>query len=416
MNPEKNSGVQLQCGLLGKKLGHSYSPAIHRLLSDYSYTLFEKDETELEGFLKSGSFDGLNVTIPYKKAVLPYCDEISDTVRTIGSVNTIVRRPDGTLYGDNTDADGFACMVQHSGIRVHGEKVLVLGSGGASVTVCHVLRQLGAGEVVVISRGGENHYGNLDRHSDAGVIVNTTPLGMYPNNGTAPLSLQQFPNCRGVLDVVYNPERTALCLEAERLQIPFCSGLRMLVAQARRSAELFTGQPIDGSRVDEICRILSSSMRNIVLIGMPGSGKSAVGEALSRLLNRPLIDADEAFTETAGMSPAEYLPKYGEPAFRDLECRVLAELGKRSGCILATGGGCILREENYDTLHQNGTIFWICRDISELSREGRPLSQGADLSAMYAVRQPRYARFADYKIDNNGSVADAAAAIKELIL
>ena len=405
----------LRCGLLGKTLGHSYSPAIHSRLGNYSYTLFEKTEEELDAFLRSGCFDGLNVTIPYKKAVLPYCDEVSDTVRAIGSVNTIVRRPDGTLCGDNTDADGFAYMIRCSGISVAGEKALVLGSGGASLTACHVLRQLGAREVIVISRTGENNYDNLQKHRDAGIIVNTTPLGMYPKNGTAALSLEGFPDCRGVLDVVYNPERTALCLEAERLGIPHISGLRMLVAQARRSAEQFMGREIPDGKVEEIYRALSGSMQNIVLIGMPGSGKSAIGNALAALLNRPLIDADDAFTETAGMPPSEYLPKYGEPAFRDLECRVLAELGKRSGCILATGGGCILREENYQSLHQNGTIFWIKRELSRLPRDGRPLSQGADLAAMYAVRSPRYARFADHIIENTGTVADAAAAIKELI-
>jgi len=405
----------LKCGLLGKKLGHSYSPAIHKELGNYRYDLFEKTEDELDAFLRSGEFDGLNVTIPYKKAVLPYCSEVSDTVRAIGSVNTILRRPDGTLYGDNTDADGFAYMVKCSGIPVAGEKALVLGSGGASLTVCHVLRQLGAREVVVISRTGENNYENLDRHRDAGIIVNTTPVGMYPNNGAAPLSLTAFPHCRGVLDVVYNPERTALCLEAERLGIPCLSGLRMLVAQARRSAEQFIGEAIPDSRVEEIYRELSTAMQNIVLIGMPGSGKSSVGRMLEVVLNRPLIDADEAFTEKAGMPPSEYLPLYGEPAFRDLECQVLAELGKRSGCIIATGGGCILREENYDSLHQNGTIFWLRRDIDRLPREGRPLSQQADLHAMYEIRRPRYERFADHIIENSGTISDAARAILEVL-
>ena len=405
----------MRCGLLGKKLGHSYSPLIHSRLADYRYELFEKREDELGEFLRSGCFDGLNVTIPYKKAVIPYLDEVSDTARAIGSVNTIVRRADGTLCGDNTDAFGFSRMISDSGIDVTGAKALVLGSGGASLTACHVLRQLGAKEVIVISRSGENNYENLSRHADAEIIVNTTPVGMYPENGKAPLSLRRFPRCRGVLDVIYNPVRTALSLEAEELGIPCRTGLLMLVAQAKRAAELFLGQPIPDEKIGAIERELSASMQNIVLIGMPGSGKSAVGKALAALLDRPLIDADEAFTEAAGMKPSEYLPKFGEPAFRDLECEVLAELGKRSGCIIATGGGCILREENYRSLHQNGRIFWLQRELSALPTEGRPLSQSTDLSAMYEKRRPLYARFADHIIENSGSIEAAADAIREAL-
>lgn len=405
----------LRCGLLGKTLGHSYSPAIHRELGNYRYDLFEKQEAELESFLKGDTFDGLNVTIPYKKAVIPYLSELSDTAQAIGSVNTIVRRPDGTLFGDNTDADGFRYMVQCSGIHLQGQKALVLGSGGASVTVCHVLRKLGASEVVVISRSGPDNYENLYRHADASIIVNTTPVGMYPHNGAAPLSLSAFPQCRGVLDVVYNPARTALCLEAESLDIPYCTGLSMLVAQAKRAAELFQGTSISNRKIEEITRSLSASMQNIVLIGMPGSGKTSVGQALSELLNRPLLDADAAFTELAGLSPAEYLPKFGETAFRNLECQVLAELGKHSGCIIASGGGCVLREENYAALHQNSIIFWIRRDISRLPREGRPLSQRTDLQTMYETRKPHYARFADHIIENETTIEAAAAAIKEAL-
>lgn len=405
----------MRCGLLGKKLGHSYSPIIHSQLADYRYELFEKQENELGEFLRSGCFDGLNVTIPYKKAVIPYLDEISDAARSIGSVNTIVRRPDGTLFGDNTDAFGFSCMISDSGMKVAGAKALVLGSGGASLTACHVLRKLGAREVIVISRHGEDNYENLHRHADTEIIVNTTPVGMYPETGTAPLSLRNFPRCRGVLDVIYNPARTALALEAEELGIPCRTGLLMLVAQAKRAAELFLGQSIPDEKIGAIEKILSASMQNIVLIGMPGSGKSAVGKELARLLNRPLVDTDEAFAALAGMKPSEYLPKYGEPAFRDLECEVLAELGKRSGCILSTGGGCILREENYRSLHQNGRIFWLQRDLSLLPTAGRPLSQSTDLSAMYERRRPLYARFADHIIENSGTVEDAANAIKEVL-
>lgn len=405
----------LRCGLLGKTLGHSYSPAIHRRLGDYSYVLFEKMEEELDGFLRSGEFDGLNVTIPYKKAVVPYCAELSPAAKALGSVNTIVRRPDGSLYGDNTDLAGFRYMVKCSGVSVDREKALVLGSGGASVTVVEALRQLGAREVVVISRSGENNYENLDRHRDAALIVNTTPVGMYPNNGKAALSLEGFPALRGVLDVVYNPAKTALILDAERRGIPCLSGLRMLVAQAKASAEQFTGTAIPDSRVEEIFRELAAETGNIVLVGMPGSGKSAVGWAVARELGRPFFDADREIVSAAGMEIPAIFATQGETAFRDLECRVLAELGKKSGCVIATGGGSVLREENYDALHQNGTIFWLRRDLTKLPREGRPLSQNADLAAMYEARKPRYERFADHAVDNDGPLPDTVQQILDVL-
>ena len=401
----------LRCGLLGKTLGHSYSPAIHRHLGDYSYVLFEKAEDELDGFLRSGDFDGLNVTIPYKKAVVPYCAALSPAARALGSVNTIVRRPDGTLYGDNTDLAGFLYMVKCSGVAVAGEKALVLGSGGASVTVVEALRQLGAREVVVISRCGENNYENLDRHRDAALIVNTTPVGMYPNNGKAALSLDGFPNLRGVLDVVYNPARTALILDAERRGIPCLSGLRMLVAQAKASAGQFTGTEIPDSRVEDIFRELSAETGNVVLVGMPGSGKSAVGRAVAEALGRPFLDADREIVRAAGMEIPKIFATRGEGTFRDLESRVLAELGKKSGCVIATGGGSVLREENYDSLHQNGTIFWIQRNLNVLPRDGRPLSRNADLAAMYEARKPRYERFADHAVNNDGPLADTVRQI-----
>ena len=253
----------LKCGLLGEKLGHSYSPQIHSMLADYEYKLFEKSPEELEDFLKSGEFDGLNVTIPYKKSVMPYCAELSPTAAQIGSVNTIVRRSDGSLYGDNTDAFGFENLILHNGIEVKGKKALVLGTGGASVTAQAVLKNLGASEVVVISRKGEDNYENIAKHADAEIIANTTPVGMYPNNGKAAVDLTQFPKLSGVLDVVYNPARTALLLQAEKLCIPCAGGLYMLVSQAKRSCELFTGKSIPDSEIDRIERVLSHQMQNM---------------------------------------------------------------------------------------------------------------------------------------------------------
>lgn len=405
----------LKCGLLGQKLGHSYSPAIHGMLADYDYQLFEREPEQLEDFLKNGDWDGINVTIPYKKAVLPYCAELSDTARRIGSVNTIVRRPDGSLYGDNTDAYGFESLVGKSGIDVRGKKALVLGSGGASVTVVAVLKLLGAESVTVISRGGEDNYDNLDKHADARIIANTTPVGMYPNNGQAAVDLAQFPQCEGVLDVVYNPARTALLLQAEKLGIPCAGGLYMLVAQAKRSSELFTGSSIPDSEIGRIEKVLSGQMKNIVLVGMPSSGKSTLAAALGERLGRPVYEADALIEQEADMDIPAIFARYGEGHFRALETEILSRLGKLSGAVISTGGGCVTREENYDLLHQNGTIVWLQRGTEKLDKTGRPLSLKNDLNEMYQKREPMYRRFADAAVDNNGSVEATLEQILEVL-
>ncbi len=403
----------LRCGLLGEKLGHSYSPAIHALLGEYEYRLYEKAPDEVESFLRSGDFDGLNVTIPYKKTVLPLCADLSDEARAIGSVNTLVRRPDGTLFGDNTDAWGFRYLLSSAGIDPRGQKALVLGSGGASVMAVYVLKTLGASDVTVISRSGPDNYQNLDRHADAELIVNTTPVGMYPNNGAAAVDLTRFPRCRGVADVVYNPARTALLLQAEALGIPHAGGLGMLVGQALRASERFQGRALDTGLVGSITEKLRRESGNIILIGMPGCGKSTLAARLHELTGRPVFDADERVVSLAGKTIPEIFAGSGEAGFRALETQALAELGKLSGAILATGGGCVTREENYPLLHQNGTIFWLRRDTALLPREGRPLSENADLAAMYEQRAPLYARFADRIIDNDGAAEATARKILE---
>ena len=405
----------LKCGLLGEKLGHSYSPQIHSMLADYEYKLFEKSPEELEDFLKSGEFDGLNVTIPYKKSVMPYCAELSPTAAQIGSVNTIVRRSDGSLYGDNTDAFGFENLIVHNGIEVKGKKALVLGTGGASVTAQAVLKNLGASEVVVISRKGEDNYENIAKHADAEIIANTTPVGMYPNNGKAAVDLTQFPKLSGVLDVVYNPARTALLLQAEKLCIPCAGGLYMLVSQAKRSCELFTGKSIPDSEIDRIERVLSHQMQNIVIIGMPGSGKTAVSTMLAERLGRKILDTDMIVSEKAGMTIPEIFAAQSEAGFRKLETEATAEVGKLSGNIISTGGGVVTVADNYELLHQNGVIVWIERDTNKLARDGRPISLSSDLNELYAARLPLYERFADIKADNNGDINDTVNAIMEMI-
>lgn len=400
----------MQCGLLGRVLGHSYSPQIHGYLGSYAYDLFEKEPEELADFLKNGDFTGLNVTIPYKKTVLPFLDELSPTARKMGCVNTIVRREDGSLYGHNSDFFGFQSLVRHSGIAVDGRKALVLGSGGASCTAVKALEALGT-KPVVISRSGDNNYQNLWLHKDASIIVNTTPVGMYPNTGAAPLDLRVFPHLEGVLDVIYNPARTRLLLDAEGLGIPNENGLWMLIAQAKESAEYFTGEALHDSVIEAIYRKLRGQMRNLVLIGMPGCGKSTIGAALAEKLNRSLVDADERIVSLAGKSIPEIFAQDGEAVFRAWETKALEETGKQSGLILATGGGCVTREENYSLLHQNGVIVYLKRDISLLPKDGRPLSQKNSLDAMYQTRRPLYEAYADFTVDNNGTPEDTVKAI-----
>lgn len=400
----------MKCGLLGRKLGHSYSPQIHSQLAKYSYRLFEKEPEELEDFLKNGDFSGLNVTVPYKKVVIPYLDSLSPVAQQLGAVNTIVRKADGSLIGHNTDYFGFASMVGRSSLDVRGKKCLVLGSGGASNTATAVLAELGA-KVIIISRTGENNYDNLYLHKDAAVIVNTTPVGMYPNTGVSPIDLELFPNLEGVLDVVYNPARTKLLLDAQAQGLTAMNGLWMLVAQAKESAEWFCGQSIPDARIEEIYRKLKSQMENIVLIGMPGCGKSTIGT----MLGRTMIDADTEIVSLAGKPIPEIFAQFGEEGFRDYETKVLEALGKQSGLTIATGGGCVTKDRNYPLLHQNGTIFWLKRDIEKLPTDGRPLSQATKLEEMYRIRKPMYEKFADHVIDNNGNPADTVKQILSVL-
>ena len=403
----------MRCGLLGKKLGHSYSPQIHSHLGDYSYDLFEKTPEELEDFLRHGDFTGLNVTIPYKKDVIPFCDELSDRAQKIGAVNTIVRHPDGTLIGHNTDYFGFQSMVARSGLKVVGKKVLVLGSGGASATAVAVLRELGA-DVVVISRKGENNYGNLNKHTDASVIVNATPVGMYPNTGVSPVELDLFPALEGVLDIVYNPSRTQLLLDAERKGLITENGLWMLVAQAKESAEWFTDRQINDDRIGKIHEILRKQMENIVLVGMPGCGKSTVGGMLAALLHKKFLDIDAEIVKQAGMSIPEIFQKSGEDGFREWETQVLTQIGKESGLVIATGGGAVTRSENYPLVHQNGRIVWLKRSIHSLPTDDRPLSQKNRLEEMYAVRKPMYEAFSDCAVVNDGDLNETVKQILEV--
>ena len=404
----------MNCGLLGRKLGHSYSPQIHADLGNYSYTLHELEPEALGPFLQTQDFTGLNVTIPYKKDVIPYCTELSPIAKQLGAVNTIVKKADGSLIGHNTDYTGFYSCLAKTRLSVKGKKVLVLGSGGASVTAVTVLRELGA-DVIVISREGSDNYSNLNKHADAVLIVNATPVGMYPNCGVSPVDLDTFPNLEGVIDMIYNPARTKLLIDAEQRGLVAENGLWMLVAQAKESAEWFTGGFIDESSVAYIHSKLHRQMENVILIGMPGCGKSTVGNFLAKELGKTFIDADSYLEEMTDKKITDIFAKEGEEAFRRYEIKALAELGKRSGCVIATGGGCVTRPENYVSLHQNGSIFWLKRDLNSLPKDGRPLSISGNLEKMYAVRKPLYEAFCDHQIINNSTPEAAVCAILALL-
>ncbi len=395
----------MRFGLLGRKLGHSYSPQIHALLGDYEYPLYEKEPEEIEAFITSDSFDGMNVTIPYKETVMPYMAELSDSAKKIGSVNTVTRLPDGSLYGDNTDYYGFSYLLDSAGFDVKNKKVIVLGNGGASKTVVCVCRDKGAKEVTVISRRSEtDNYANIQKHSDADYIINTTPVGMYPNNGESPVDLSIFTQCKGVADLIYNPSKTKLLLDAQQLSIPAVNGLTMLCAQAVKAAENFIGSEFAHETALNTVQSLEKQMLNIVLVGMPGCGKSTAARLLSEKLGRELIDTDALIEQNEGRHIPEIFEADGEKYFRTAEEKAVDFAGKQSGKIIATGGGAILSDKNKLALRQNSKVVFLKRDISSLATVGRPLSKTANLEEMYKKRLPHYEAVCDITVD----VADDA--------
>ena len=389
----------MKYGLIGGNLGHSYSPFIHSLLGSSPYQLKSLRPQELEPFIKAGDFAGINVTIPYKKAVLPYLDHIAPEAKAIGAVNTIVRRDDG-LWGYNTDYNGFLYAVARAGISLKGKRVLVLGSGGASAALQAAAAGAGAASVQVVSRTGALNYGNVYQESGAEVIVNATPVGMYPQNRGKLLELSRFGSCCGVVDLVYNPLYTPLLLDARELGIPFSNGLSMLVAQAKYASDLFQGIQRPDSIIEGILDKTLQKVQNIVLIGMPGCGKSTIGKRLAAQQGKKFIDTDTLVEQKAGKSIPEIFAQDGEAAFRALEAEVIEAVGKENGQVIATGGGAVLSLENVRNLRQNGTVVFIKRDIDKLAREGRPLSQARDLADMYKERLPFYEAAADTVMEN----------------
>ncbi len=402
----------MRFGLLGRKLGHSYSPQIHTLLGDYEYPLHEKEPEEIEEFMTSGEFDGMNVTIPYKETVIPYMSQLSETAKKIGSVNTVKRLPDGTLYGDNTDYYGFSYMLESAGFDIKGKKVIVLGNGGASKTAVCVCRDKGAKEVTVISRRSEtDNYTNISKHSDTDYIINTTPVGMYPNNGETPVDLQVFKQCKGVADLIYNPSKTQLLLDAERLSIPYVNGLTMLCAQGVKAAEIFTNQNFEQNKATEITKKLEQQMLNIALVGMPGCGKSTAAKTLSQMLGREVIDTDELIKSNEGREIPEIFSTEGEEYFRNAEALAVKQACKQSSKIIATGGGAVLRDENKAALRQNSVVVFLKRNLSQLDTDGRPLSKNTKLEEMYKKRLPHYEAVCDITVDVAADKTETATRI-----
>lgn len=395
-------------GLLGRKLSHSFSPEIHRQLGQYSepyqYGLFEVEPEDLEEFVRHGDWAGLNVTIPYKQDVMAFCDEISPEAVRIGAVNTLVRR-EGRILGYNTDYAGFRMTVEASGAPVSGAKCIVLGSGGASKAVICVLEDMGASEVVVVSRDGRTgcDYQQMKMlHQDAVIMVNTTPVGMYPNTGVSAAYPGAFWKLEYVFDVVYNPLRTNFLCQARKSGMEGFNGLKMLVGQAKASAEYFLGCKISDEAVDAIERRLACEKENIVLIGMPGCGKSTIGRMLAEAMGRRFVDIDELIVQREGRSIPSIFEEGGEELFRQIEIEVTASLNHETGMVIACGGGVVTREENYYSLAENGRLIFVNRAIDVLPTDGRPLSQSTPLSRLYAQRLPLYRSWCDMEVENNG--------------
>ena len=409
----------MKYGLLGEHLSHSYSKLIHEKLGLYTYELIPLPPERIEGFLKSRDFAGLNVTIPYKTVVDKYCDFIDPEAKAIGAINTLYFNTDG-LHGTNTDYNGLAYAAKRAGISFEGKKVLILGGGGTSLTARALIQDLGAAEIVVAERNPKAmdgitsiSYGNLPL--DAEIIINTTPVGMFPNNLESIIKLADFPKCAGVLDVIYNPFSTVLIMEAKELGIPCSGGLTMLVAQATRAAELFT-QSVDLQKETErIISELEIELQNIVLIGMPGSGKSSFGKKLAKKLNKPFVDLDAEIVKLAGKTIPDIFMQDGEPHFRALENQVAMEFGKQNGLVISTGGGILLNPTNALALKQNGKMIFVDRPLSHLATDGRPLSTDqAALAEMAKIRLPLYEKYQDATVLNVGSYIKVLADLVEL--
>ena len=405
----------MKYGLIGEKLGHSFSKVIHEKIADYTYELKEIPKDGLDRFMKERAFLGINVTIPYKSAVIPYLDYIDPTAKKIGAVNTVVNR-DGKLYGYNTDFGGLKMLTEKAGFDYKGKKVLILGSGGTSHTAAALAESLGAESIITVSRSGEINYENVySLHGDADFIINTTPAGMYPDTDSCPIETEKLSALSGVTDVVYNPLKTKLRIGAEKCGVKTVGGLYMLVCQAVLACSLFTGSELDTAKIsDEIYSQLVKEKQNIVLIGMPGSGKSTIGKALSEALSKPFYDSDEIIASRYGNIPDIFAEK-GEPYFRDKETEAVKEVSKLNGAVIATGGGAVLRKENVDSLRQNGKLFFLNRPLEDIiPTDDRPLSKDYEaLKKRFEERYDIYVSSADKEIFVDGCVENTVNRILE---
>ena len=410
----------MQYGLIGEKLGHSYSVDIHNLIGGYDYRLTEIPRNGLDRLMKDRAFCGLNVTIPYKRAVIPYLDWIDPNAKAIGAVNTIVNR-DGRLYGYNTDFIGLGRMIRRNGIALEGKKVLVLGTGGTSHTARAVAKDLGASMIVVVGRHPKGDEVSYDEaaciHSDANVIINATPCGMSPNTNESPIDLSAFKSLEAVVDVVYNPLRTRLVQSAQSMGITACGGLFMLVQQAIAASELFFDKAIDPEKAEAIYKTILAEKRNIVLVGMPGCGKSTVGRILSQKLGMAFVDTDQIITERTGRHPSSIITEDGEAFFRDIESEVLRNICSHGGRIVSTGGGATLRQYNVACMKENGVVFFIDRRLEDIKpTDDRPLTSSQEkLLSVYKERYPIYCKAADVHLEGKASAEGFADLVMEAL-
>lgn len=402
----------MQYGCIGKRLGHSFSAVIHAKLGDYDYRLVELEENELDAFMKEKNFKGINVTIPYKQAVIPYLDRIDGSAKSIGAVNTIVNE-NGFLTGYNTDFYGMTELLKRGGIELKGKNVFVLGTGGTSKTARAVAASQGAEKVYVVSRtpkDGEISYDEMYGMSDlVEAVINTTPVGMFPKNGHSPIEPERFPNLGGAADAVYNPLTTELVRRTRKCGVKAVNGLYMLVAQAAKAAECFFGDDTMTQKTDRVYSEIYKSKLNLVLTGMPGSGKSSIGRLIAEKTGREFYDTDDEFVKENG-AISDFFAEHGEAAFRDAESEIVRKLGEKNGIVIATGGGAVLREKNVNALGQNGLVVFLDRDIERIvPTADRPLGNSRDaIEKRYRERYPIYCAAADIRVESNNDVETVA--------
>ena len=404
----------MKFGLLGRTLGHSFSPRIHSALGNTNYELFEREPSQLQEFFADPELQGINITIPYKVNALEACDVVDPRAERIGCVNTMVRK-DGKWHGYNTDYDGFVFTLQHANIDVSGKECIILGDGASSATVHVALEDLGAKNIVHLSRKTAPFYGDAPNYYEtAQIIINCTPIGMYPHNPANLVDITQFSKLEGVVDLIYNPRRTILLLQAEMMDVPHCDGLPFLVAQGVEAANHFQGESFGTKEIEQILRDMRREKENIILIGMPGVGKTTVGKALGEEMGRTCVDVDHELEKEIG-DISTYITEQGEPAFREKEAEMIAKFGTQTGLIISTGGGCVTVPKNFAHLRQNGRIYQLTQPVENLSTSGRVLSSGGieRLRELEATRTPMYESFAQYIVEHNRNAPETVAAILE---